>query len=186
MGSVPIQEFVRVDDVKKEYAKSVSELNLVIAQRNQELTAQKEFSNSLKLQFDSFVSCSSEDEIALKEQVKTIQNQLQLVLASVETKQARIDVLGVHINLLESLLKEEREALKNTQEMIYLRTGMKREVFPVQESEEKKERETVTRRPVTRSGIKQALEQRALRLIKEQQQKEDVHITKGEMPEEVH
>lgn len=175
-------------------SQDIHDLKVVVDARN-------EFILSQEKQFKAFIERSSKDEIELRKQIDYQRNLLstsshafdarekeykqEINILELENNSLRLqkELLQTQLDITVAFLNEERETLKATQEMIYLRTGMKREVFPASSDTDKEEKEIKPQRSgrMTRSQIKNELELRAERLLKEQRDKEAEAITKGDL-----
>lgn len=175
MGFVPIQELEDAVEDNKNEAKLFSELL-----KETELEHLKQL-EVCRINLDDYSRKVQNDINHLELQVTDLQLQLKEKdnrIIDVERKNVS---LKLHLDLVNDLLKEERETLRETQEMIYLRTGMKREDVFVVEGETDKELKSVHSSLRTRSSIKKQLEIRAENLLKNQQAKEAEQITKGDL-----
>jgi hypothetical protein len=140
--------------------------------------------------FEDYIRRVSDDENALKEEIQELETQVRNLESVAQEREfviqgseQQLKLITSELILVKQLLKEERDEAKATREMIYLRTGMKREVFASSEEvKEVKEERATTAPPRTRSQIKNQLEARASRLLKEQKQKEDDAINSGQLP----
>jgi hypothetical protein len=191
---------VAVDSNRKEVTRLYNDLNNQIKKKHDleaclSFTEKKvdDLRNQLKESnkvLEDYIRRAGEDESGYKEEIQDLKDQINNLESVAQEREfviqandQQLKLITSELSLVKTLLKEEREEAKATREMIYLRTGMKREVFASSEEvKEVKEERATTAPPKTRSQIKNQLEARASRLLREQKQKEDDAINNGQLP----